>query len=486
MSSVIWYYSVNGKTSSPHTWEELCTAVKENKVGPNDLVWTSAFGREWRKASTLEGLFTRPKEEDPKISENTDNSKDDFDSVQIEEQSDNVHVDDASEDFFENPSEVNNNQQWQQQYYYLRKRVGIRLGLKRAYRGMLNVLFVSPFNILRWIPFALAFFLASQLSVDVVSNAQQAIASGDSSIVQKFSQKSAKLKMPEGFFNTGVFSQEFQNDYKALNKLVEETQKNKNQNQDELSTKAFSIYGKLLNNIGETSYYLWGWMRTPTGGSTVLFVSIFIFCIKLMMMWFGSKGKFIAMARCYNPTEPFGLTWRRVASSSNRFFRMVALFEFVFSLMSFVMFILFVRYLANGYVFNTLSVSSVILLGFVAMIVFSIMSFIKSYLRNFVALPILLENERLTFGYIFKGLGLWVVRYGIIYSLIFFLFQSLLVIIAYGFVPLQLLLMLPVTRELMVLPIYLTKLLWTMDITVQIRPELARKRPPVDPMQVNR
>jgi DNA ligase (NAD+) len=29
MSSVVWYYSVKGKISSPLSWEELCDAVKE-------------------------------------------------------------------------------------------------------------------------------------------------------------------------------------------------------------------------------------------------------------------------------------------------------------------------------------------------------------------------------------------------------------------------------------------------------------------------
>ena len=43
----------------------------------------------------------------------------------------------------------------------------------------------------------------------------------------------------------------------------------------------------------------------------------------------------------------------------------------------------------------------------------------------------------------------------------------------------------PITGQLIALPIFIVHLLWVMDITIQMRPELAKKRPPVDPYQVN-
>ena len=113
---------------------------------------------------------------------------------------------------------------------------------------------------------------------------------------------------------------------------------------------------------------------------------------------------------------------------------------------------------------------------------------IKFYLQNFVVLPFLLETEPITLRYIFKGLGVWFIRYGILYFVLLSILQYLLGILGavLGFSFVQMIFSMPITGQLIALPIFVVNLLWVMDITIQIRPELAKKRPPVDPWQVNR
>lgn len=52
-----FYYAVGGKQQGPVGDEELASLAREGKLKPDDLVWNSSFGSEWRKAATVPGLF---------------------------------------------------------------------------------------------------------------------------------------------------------------------------------------------------------------------------------------------------------------------------------------------------------------------------------------------------------------------------------------------------------------------------------------------
>jgi uncharacterized membrane protein len=51
-----FYYAVGGKQQGPVGSEALAALAREGKLKPDDLVWNSSFGNEWRKASTIPGL----------------------------------------------------------------------------------------------------------------------------------------------------------------------------------------------------------------------------------------------------------------------------------------------------------------------------------------------------------------------------------------------------------------------------------------------
>ena len=65
--SVAWYFSVNAVPSGPLTWDELRQSAAEGKFGPEDFVWSSGSGSEWRKASTIESLFPKPEPSPPPL-----------------------------------------------------------------------------------------------------------------------------------------------------------------------------------------------------------------------------------------------------------------------------------------------------------------------------------------------------------------------------------------------------------------------------------
>lgn len=470
MSFVVWYYSVKGKVSSPLTWDELCAAVKEQKLGPDDLVWTKSFGKEWRKASTLVGLFrTSESTDEVAFTEKIEIDISSEEEANAEETTDAVEIEEVKTD-----SKISV------------QRVGVRLGLKRAYYGMINILFTSPFNIMRWIPLAVALFLASQMSSNFVLNATDALFAENGQMVSKLRENFQDISIPDEFYISGIFSDEWKNDYAQLNTFLQESQ-NQKLSQEEMSKQLMNIYQRLVKGVGETASYLWGWIQSFTGSIVVGSMFITAFLMKLALFWFGARGKFIAMARCYNPTEPFGVTWRSVASASNRFFRMLVVVELITSIIYLLLSLALIRYTAHAFVNEQLTVEGFgsRMLGMVAF--YSFLMFINYYLHHFVALPILLEKERITLRYIFKGFGFWIVRFGIVYAVLMFAIQFLLGVFA-GMIGADLITMIfamPITGQLLALPVFVVHLLWTMDITVQMRPELARKRPPVDPWQVN-
>ncbi len=473
-STVIWYYSVGGKVSPPSTWEDICKAVDEKRLGPDDLVWTSAFGKEWRKVSTLEALSAKFHAVSDPI-----NPNDKEVSLTQEEQIAEVSVNPSAED--------DSSSHQEEEINLARSRIGIRLGLKRAYYGMIGILFASPFNIMRWIPLAVALFLATQMSTKFVINATSVLLSSDGEVAAKLRDNSEQIGLNEEFYTSGVFSEQWKNEYLGLNEFIK-SGNHSNLTQQELEQKLVAIYSRLINGVGESCLFIWNWIKTFNGIIVSATVFLMAFIMKLALFWFGSRGKFIAMARCYAPAEPFGVTWRRVAASSNRFFKLLAIFEAVTSLLFLALTILFVRYLANGFVLENLSIN-IFFGGFLGLVnLYLFFMLIKFYLQNFVVLPFLLETEPITLRYIFKGLGVWFIRYGILYSVLLAMLQYLLGILGavLGFSFVQMIFSMPITGQLIALPIFVVNLLWVMDITIQIRPELAKKRPPVDPWQVNR
>lgn len=58
--NVLWYYSVKGICSAPLSWSQLREAAKNGDFGPEDFVWTAGYGKEWKKAASIEQLFPQP------------------------------------------------------------------------------------------------------------------------------------------------------------------------------------------------------------------------------------------------------------------------------------------------------------------------------------------------------------------------------------------------------------------------------------------
>lgn len=487
MSSVVWFYSVKGNVSTPHTWEELCIAVKEQKLGPEDLVWTKAFGREWRKASTLEGLFctndASAEGVEKKIEEDSSSIIQEEEGGFASQKSEEFEKEFAEQDKFEQQTDNNASNQ----SFYTPRGVAVWLGLKRAYYGMVNILFTSPFNIMRWLPIAVALFLATQMSSNFMLNAMSALFAEDGQIVSKLHENSKELGIPDDFYSSGVFSSEWKNNYEHLNTFILEVQE-KNLSHEEMSKQLIGIYSKLIIGVGETTNYIWNWIISFSGATTFLMMFLTVFAMKMGLFWFGARGKFIAMARCYNPTEPFGVTWRSVASASNRFFRMLLVVELLTSIVYLIASFMFIKYVANAYVSEQLTVEGFCSKMLMLMMLYLLLMFVKYYLHNFVALPVLLEKQRLTPKYIFKGFGFWILRFGVIYLILFMSLQYLVGVVGalVGANLIKMIFAMPITGQLLALPIFVVNLLWTMDISVQMRPELAKLRPPVDPWQVNR
>jgi len=60
-----WYYSIDGETIGPVSFEALQEIAQEGRLAPTDLVWNADMGDEWSPASHVSGLFTTPPEAYP-------------------------------------------------------------------------------------------------------------------------------------------------------------------------------------------------------------------------------------------------------------------------------------------------------------------------------------------------------------------------------------------------------------------------------------
>lgn len=516
MSSVVWYYSVNGKVSSPISWEELCEAAEKNLLGPDDLVWTKAFGKEWHKASTLEGLFG--------LVNPSENKNEDSNNVV------NVEAIDEIKDLSEENNNLNNadtiveQEEEYQPYYYYPRTIGICRSFKKAYRWMLKILFSDAFNIFRWIPFAVAFFMASVLSTSFFDNALVSFSTLNYRQKSQIENKLLEANLNPDFFTTGIFSDACKEKFNELysfsnnfqmpigNPALSGVPKSKKQltptnnqlaqnpqNQipvsntmvmspEEMTERILNIYRSLLVYLGESASYLSTWIKSKGALSLLVPFILMVVLLKIATLWLGSRGRFIAISRCYNNNEPFAITWRSVASPSNRYFRMLTFIELIVLAINITIFLYFLEYLADGYLSKSLTLKGFCIRIFGFFLFSFLIKIIKFYFSNFLALPILLENRRVTLRYAFKGFGFWFIRFGLIYillSILFYLFFAfILMVVGAGVV--QMLLAIPVVGQLIGLPVYLMYQLWVIDVTKQVRPELEDIRPPIDPMQVNR
>lgn len=53
----VWYYSINNEQKGPVSRAELEALAKDGRLRRNQLVWTQAFGSDWREAAAVPGLF---------------------------------------------------------------------------------------------------------------------------------------------------------------------------------------------------------------------------------------------------------------------------------------------------------------------------------------------------------------------------------------------------------------------------------------------
>ncbi len=51
MGAEVWFLARDGRRIGPLTREELDEAVRRGEVAPDDLLWTPAFGSDWRRAA---------------------------------------------------------------------------------------------------------------------------------------------------------------------------------------------------------------------------------------------------------------------------------------------------------------------------------------------------------------------------------------------------------------------------------------------------
>jgi len=55
---VEWYYAIEGRQQGPIDEQDLMALAQRGKLKPDDLVWNSAMGEQWGKASSVPGLFS--------------------------------------------------------------------------------------------------------------------------------------------------------------------------------------------------------------------------------------------------------------------------------------------------------------------------------------------------------------------------------------------------------------------------------------------
>lgn len=453
--NVPWYYASKGERFGPLAWEKIRQAVDEKSLGPDDLIWTPAFGKAWRKAETMTGLFPPP--EPPPVSPPSASSEGEAGDAKT---GSTAEIERAVEALLQKEvlkSPFASTDKTAEAVDQTDIAVNCRKALSQAWELTSRLVF-ETFSFRRW------FFLSLCVML-MMLNPPNPFAGFMSTDADSPSTKQIDGLGLNDVANSGIF--------------------NLTMPLDEKSRKAFEseILDDWAPKIGaamrETAVATQQWFANAEHRHHLLFGilgAIFVYGIGI---WFSARGNAMFLARLYRPDAIIFSTWIEADKPAGALFRGMM----VIRLISLSVFLLIMHHAivslaalpADVVVPVRMTTNIIRNLALIMIADRMIMGFIK----DFVTPHVLLTTPKFFTAFLIavQSTGVWFIRYLFLLSIAYLGIGTLVVLTGLVFgIGVQLASVLvfasPLFGALLTLPLHLIRRFWTLNIVFQLHPSL--------------
>lgn len=455
--NVPWYYASNGERFGPVAWEEIRQAVDEKSLGPHDLVWSPAFGKEWRKAATLTGLFPPPEPPPTAPNEEETEGVKTAPSEDIERAVEELFQKQLAQSPFATGSESVESYDKAQHV-----QVNCRKAFFQAWEHTKRLIFTT-FSFRRWLFLSLCVMLT-------LLNPQNPFAGFMSTEADNPSAKQINRLGLDEVAKSGIF--------KFQVPLDEESRK---QFENQLSSDWATQIGSAMR---ETAIAVNTWFSNNEHRHHLLFAVFGIIFIYAIGIWFSARGSAMFLARLYRPDALIFATWIEADKPAGALFRgMMAI-----RLISLVAFLVAIRHavVTLAALPPDLAVPQKLVLNIIRNIALIVLAdkWVMGYVKDFVTPHVLLTTPKFfsAFKIALQSTGVWFIRYLLLLSIAYSALGTLLALTGVLFgMGVQfasvLIFTSPFFGALLTLPIHLIRRLWTLHIVFQLHPTLRKSMP---------
>jgi hypothetical protein len=460
--SVAWYFSVNAVPTGPLTWDELRESAAGGKFGPEDFVWSSGSGSEWRKASTIESLFPKPEPSPPPLPPpgDTPPAPRPRDPIAIEivpiaspfADPDATALPDAG-----------------------RPAVKCLQALAKGWRQTHQVLF-AEFSLRRWFLFALCIMFTQLYQQNPLAFLSPSGQSGgnDKHIERLGLQKvveSGVFKLQDLFAATAAEEPAPPPTLEALIKALKES------------------LNLLANAARETSIALVKWFGDTRDYGNLAAAGAVLFFVFVIGVWFSARGFVMFFTRLYVPDSPLFATWIEGEAAARTLFRGLFWIRLVFKTAQLVLAVVAIRTLAAVPLVVPVPIELWLQIVGGALLVWLGDVLLMGFVNDFVMPLVVLEKRKFVPAF-FAALrisGLWLIRYLALLAGVFAAAMTLLMGVSALFgitLAIAMLFMLPFFSTILLLPLHMLRRLWSLNIVFMLRPELRKAVPEIKAIRI--
>lgn len=441
--NVSWYYAVKGTRTGPVSWDEVRSSVQSGVLGADDFVWSPSFGSEWRKASSLTGLFPPPEpEKTVQDAPSPDEAATRLDFA--------LHIEEAKSPFTPPTASADGAVQAPEKVRCLQS-------LGRAWQNTKTILF-SHFSFRRWFIFSLCLMLTMLTPPNPIAGVTTV---NDNPSANR---QIEKLGLGE-VVSSGLFTLQ--------------TQLKNMQMPDAPATSEKEVLLIVGEAMRDTAVSVRQWLNSGNHRFNSLVAAFLILCMYALSLWFSARGHVLFLSRIYRPDEIMFATWMESDKSAATLFRGMICIRLLTTAAFFALCSWHIQSLASiaADASVPIELTTRILYTLFAVPVMDLLA--MGYVRDFVTPHIVLEDKRFieSCSIAFRLLGFWFLRYLLITLVVY---MGLLLILGMtgaafglgGYLAVSVIFMSPVFGSLLTLPLHLLRRLWSLDIIFRMKPEL--------------
>lgn len=455
--SVAWYFSVNAVPTGPLTWDELRESAAGGKFGPEDFVWSSGSGSEWRKASTFESLFPRPEPSPPPLPPPGDTP-----AVHRPREPIAIEIVPIASPFAVPGAAAAKPDDG-------RPAVKCLEALATGWRETHRVLF-SEFSFRRWFLFALCIMFTLLYRQNPLAFLAPSGRSGGDE------QRIERLGLQE-VAESGVFK--LQDVFAAMTAEGPERITN---------VEALNLFGTAAR---ESSIAMLKWFGSTQDYGGLAAAGAVLFFVFAIGVWFSARGFVMFFTRLYVPDSPLFATWIEGDAAARTLFRGLFCIRLVVKAAQLAFVVAAIRALAAVPLDVAVPIELLMKIIGGALLFWLGDALLMGYVHDFVVPLVVLENRKFVPA-LFAALrisGLWLIRYLAMLAGVFAVLMTLLmgVAVIFGltaYLAIAMLIIQPLFGTLLLLPLHMLRRLWSLNIVFMLRPELREAVPEIKAIRI--